>query len=758
MSWDDFDSVQRSSPWDTSSTGGLSAKGSTNATTANPLGLPSANNGQQYSPNHLSRHGSDNDVGSMISSLTGNSNIFGKPNASLGVGMHSNIMNLDEAAVSDSGSDLFNPNLKDALSAISAPAVAAHANSSAGYSQTRLAASNLFGPASVAGVSVSQFGANARGGSNFLEKFASVTEKTRELERNLGKLSLSDTSRRPSMFNESGFSEPRKSFSDKLDTYMSSTGNNSPSGSRHLSFSSDHQSESSDDHGARGLWNPAAATAFYPQPQQAPQMYPFMVPGFTPLYDPQAQPQRMRRKDEYSEGSEEQAKANYYAPRVAAPPQISPYLAQPFAYGNQGAPPIATASTLPTGPTGAAPAAVPTGPSGSSAAAAAAAASAAVHSPGPPTSSPKLSKRGPRTPKSKKHIVRSPLLEEFRSNKSGRQYTLKDILGHGYEFSKDQHGSRFIQQQLATASDEDREVIFNEIRNYAIDLMTDVFGNYVIQKYFEHGNETQCHILFESMRGNFNFLSLQMYGCRVVQKCLESTPLDDQLVVIDELRPNILGLVKDQNGNHVIQKVIECIPPEQTPFILESLKKQIYHLSTHPYGCRVIQRLLEYSEEEDREYILGELKGYVYYLVQDQFGNYVIQHIIEHGSKEYQDLILQIVVENLVDLSKHKFASNAVEKCIVHQDSHNRDRVYDALLAGNTDRNAPLDETSALNLMMKDQFANYVVQKMVELVDTDRRNLLIFKIRQYLDMISNTTSSKHLASIDKLIAITQRYP
>ena len=85
-------------------------------------------------------------------------------------------------------------------------------------------------------------------------------------------------------------------------------------------------------------------------------------------------------------------------------------------------------------------------------------------------------------------------MEEFRSNKNGKEYKLKDILGHAYEFSKDQHGSRFIQQQLADASAEDKEMIFNEIRNYSIDLMTDVFGNYVIQKYFEYGNETQIKI------------------------------------------------------------------------------------------------------------------------------------------------------------------------------------------------------------------------------------------------------------------------
>lgn len=49
-------------------------------------------------------------------------------------------------------------------------------------------------------------------------------------------------------------------------------------------------------------------------------------------------------------------------------------------------------------------------------------------------------------------------------------------------FSADQHGSRFIQQKLEVASDEEKNKIFSEILPHSRALMTDVFGNYVIQK------------------------------------------------------------------------------------------------------------------------------------------------------------------------------------------------------------------------------------------------------------------------------------
>ena len=72
------------------------------------------------------------------------------------------------------------------------------------------------------------------------------------------------------------------------------------------------------------------------------------------------------------------------------------------------------------------------------------------------------------------HIYRSPLLEEVRSNP--KPYQLKDIYGHAIEFTKDQHGSRFIQQKLPEATEEEKETIFNEIWEISYELMTDVLG------------------------------------------------------------------------------------------------------------------------------------------------------------------------------------------------------------------------------------------------------------------------------------------
>jgi pumilio RNA-binding family len=56
----------------------------------------------------------------------------------------------------------------------------------------------------------------------------------------------------------------------------------------------------------------------------------------------------------------------------------------------------------------------------------------------------------------------------------------QDIFGHIVEFSGDQHGSRFIQQKLESATSEEKQGVFDEIvPDNALQLIQDVFGNYV---------------------------------------------------------------------------------------------------------------------------------------------------------------------------------------------------------------------------------------------------------------------------------------
>ncbi|XP_076936290.1 pumilio homolog 2-like [Bidens hawaiensis] len=344
----------------------------------------------------------------------------------------------------------------------------------------------------------------------------------------------------------------------------------------------------------------------------------------------------------------------------------------------------------------------------------------------------------------------SSLLEEFKSNKT-KSFELSEINGHVVEFSADQYGSRFIQQKLETATTEDKNMVFKEIFPQALTLMTDVFGNYVIQKFFEHGMSAQRRELAEKLLGHVLSLSLQMYGCRVIQKAIEVVDLDQKIKMVEELDGHIMRCVRDQNGNHVIQKCIECVPEEHIQFIITTFFDQVVVLSTHPYGCRVIQRVLEHCvDPKTQSKVMDEILACVSMLAQDQYGNYVVQHVLEHGKPHERSIIIQELAPKIVQMSQQKFASNVVEKCLTFGDASERQLLVHEML-GTTDENEPLQA------MMKDQFANYVVQKVLETCSDQEREHILSRIKVHLNALKKYTYGKHIvARVEKLVAAGER--
>ncbi|POS85737.1 hypothetical protein EPUL_004828 [Erysiphe pulchra] len=341
---------------------------------------------------------------------------------------------------------------------------------------------------------------------------------------------------------------------------------------------------------------------------------------------------------------------------------------------------------------------------------------------------------------------RSVLLEDFRNNtKYNKKYELKDLYFHIVEFSGDQHGSRFIQTKLETANSDDKEQIFREIQPNALQLMTDVYGNYVIQKLFEHGNQVQKRMLAQQLKNHVMELSLQMYGCRVVQKALEHVLDDQQSKLVEELQVDILKCIKDQNGNHVVQKAIERVPSKYIQFIIEAFRGKVEVLAVHPYGCRVIQRILEFCKPHDQANILKELHDCSEMLISDQYGNYVIQHVIQHGTPEDRDKIQKLVSGKLLKFSKHKFASNVVERCIIFGTEEQRRHMVSLLTSSN------IDGTNPLQLMMKDQFGNYVIQKLLAKLNGNEKSIFLSAMKTQLSQIKRFNYGKQIDVIEKLL-------
>ncbi|PAV90880.1 hypothetical protein WR25_15788 [Diploscapter pachys] len=284
---------------------------------------------------------------------------------------------------------------------------------------------------------------------------------------------------------------------------------------------------------------------------------------------------------------------------------------------------------------------------------------------------------------------RSLLLENFHRNQLPG-LKLADLVNHVVEFAQDQSGSRFIQQNLEHVSEKDRKIIFDEIRPDALRLMTDIYANHVIQELFEHGSTEEKAALIEVIRGNVITLALQVDGCKVIQKAFGSIDEDSQLGLFNEMKDYML-----------------C-------------------LSTDKYGCRVIQHVLGHCSLEQKSFVLEVLFVHLNKLIEDQHGNYVIQHIIKHGTDEDREMIFHTLRGKVLTFAKQKHSSVVLQKLLNFSNNEHRNILITEVFGG------PNNPNPNLLTMMKDQFANYVVQKMLDVVDEHRRPELYLAIEPHI--------------------------
>uniref|UniRef100_A0A0A9DYK7 PUM-HD domain-containing protein n=1 Tax=Arundo donax TaxID=35708 RepID=A0A0A9DYK7_ARUDO len=90
-------------------------------------------------------------------------------------------------------------------------------------------------------------------------------------------------------------------------------------------------------------------------------------------------------------------------------------------------------------------------------------------------------------------------------------------------------------------------------------------------------------------------------------------------------------------------------------------------------------------------------------------------------------------------MSQNKFASNVIEKCFQHGDMAERDLLIRQIVE-------QTEGNDNLLAMMKDQYANYVVQKILETCNESQRELLLSRVKGHLQALRKYTYGKHIAS------------
>ena len=174
---------------------------------------------------------------------------------------------------------------------------------------------------------------------------------------------------------------------------------------------------------------------------------------------------------------------------------------------------------------------------------------------------------------------------------------------------------------------------------------------------------------------------------------------------------------------------------DQSQFIFDAVGTHCIVVGTHRHGCCVLQRCIDHASGEQKAQLISQITKNAYELVQDPFGNYVLQYIVDLNDPEFTEPLCYAFGGNIPKLSKQKFSSNVIEKCLRGAQPHIATMMIEEMLNANE-----------LEGMLRDSYANYVVQTALEYAETPTRVRLVEAIRPILPAIRQTPYGRRIQS------------
>lgn len=313
---------------------------------------------------------------------------------------------------------------------------------------------------------------------------------------------------------------------------------------------------------------------------------------------------------------------------------------------------------------------------------------------------------------------------------------IQDVKGEIVSLCSDQHGCRFLQRKLDERDEDALNIIFDEVHPHIVRLMTDPFGNYLCQKLLENCKDEQRTVLIRNCMGSMSQIALNQHGTRALQKMIEfiSTP-EQTNMIIEAMRFDVVQLIQDLNGNHVIQKCLNHLSSTDAQFIFDAVGARCVEVGTHRHGCCVLQRCVDHASGLQKGNLVRQISEHAFNLVQDPFGNYVVQYILDIAEPTFTEPICQVFLGNIVLLSKQKFSSNVIEKCIRCANDDTRRQIISEIVP-----------PSELEKLLRDSFANYVVQTAFDYSDDEMKLVMADNLRPILPSIRHTPYGRRLST------------
>ena len=305
-------------------------------------------------------------------------------------------------------------------------------------------------------------------------------------------------------------------------------------------------------------------------------------------------------------------------------------------------------------------------------------------------------------------------------------YIYNFIKGKIVSIIKNHKGSKIFQKYLkSTHSDEILHLIFTELHQSLGELIIDPYANYFCKKFFTYLNQNDRIEFLKSIEQSFIDLSSDNIGTYPIQSIIEHlNSKNEKDIIISGIKDGFIKLFFDAFGCHVLEKLLTCFEDEYVNFIYTYIFDNFLNLTNNSNGIYIIKKILTFTQKKElHEKLKSIVKKNAIFLIKQSYGNFVIQVIIEIW-EDYKE-ITDLFKGHFFPLSLEKYASNVIERCI-EKDKEILENYIKEIIEGN-----------CISDVMKSNYGNYVVQKVIKLSEGESKMKFVFNAAKEIDKLKD---------------------
>ena len=305
-------------------------------------------------------------------------------------------------------------------------------------------------------------------------------------------------------------------------------------------------------------------------------------------------------------------------------------------------------------------------------------------------------------------------------------YIYNIIKGKIVSIIKNHKGSKIFQKYLkSTHSDEILHLIFVELFPYLEQLIVDPYANYFCKKFFTFLNQKDRTDFLRGIEKSLIELSSDNIGTYPVQSIIEHlNTKNEKNIIISGIKEGFIKLIYDAFGCHVLEKLLTCFEDEYVNFIYTYIFQNFLNLTNNSNGIYIIKKILTFTQKKNlHEKLKSIVKKNAIILIKQSHGNFVIQVIIENW-EDYRE-ITDLFKGNFFALSLGKYSSNVIERCI-EKDKEILENYINEII-----------ESKCIADVMKSNFGNYVVQKVIKISEGENKKKFVFNAAKEIEKLND---------------------